>query len=721
MISSGGGGVDLIRTINDGDEVPNMSADSDSEDDGQPKKNKIVRKTNKDFDAGFMFVGSQREYMKDAWNDVTRYCKKKAKSSLDDKIAKLRSQRKEKSGEVLISDADTSDDSLSDDELVADNVKVKKKDAQRKERKKKKVGGTEDTGIEIQVEGEEEAENEDENENAFFDDNLVYDENASFASMNLSRPLLKAIEEMKFVHPTPIQSSTIPVALLGRDICGCAATGTGKTAAYMLPVLERLLYRPKNLAITRVLVLVPTRELGVQVYQVSRQLAQFTSIEIAMSVGGLDLKIQESLLRKNPDIVIATPGRLIDHVKNTPTFSLDSIEVLILDEADRMLEEAFMEQMKEIVKSCARTRQTLLFSATMTDQVNILAAVSLNKPVKVFVDSNKVVAWNLRQEFVRLRSGKESDREAYLATLVCRSFRDHCMVFIQTKQQCHRLHIILGLLGVRVGELHGNMSQAQRLETLKKFKEEQLDVLLATDVAARGIDIKGVKTVINFNMPTTVEHYIHRVGRTARAGRAGRSVSIACEAERKMVKEIIRRARDPVKARTVPSEVVDKYRKKLKNVEEDVENILKEEKADREIAALENRTNQLQNRLEGKTEKEDRVWFQSKQQRKDEKERLKGNVEKKVLSKNRQKKANAKRKPENIQEAKEMRGDEEASSFLIRQGKKKRKLERISTVYDKMSAQSRVAKFKKKGGAHKSKSIFEQDFAKKKKKGGKRR
>merc|ERR1719167_817094 len=383
----------------------------------------------------------------------------------------------------------SSEEELSDDELVEDRVKVKEGDRKRKLKKMEKNPKV-DSGIDIQIDKEE---SEDE---SYFDSTPVYNESDSFYTMNLSRPLLKAIEELKFVHPTPIQAATIPVALLGRDICGCAATGTGKTAAYMLPVLERLLYRPENEAVTRVLVLVPTRELGVQVYQVTKQLAQFTSIEIALSVGGLDLKTQENMLRKNPDIVIATPGRLIDHVKNTPSFGLESIEVLILDEADRMLDECFLEQMKEVVRSCSRTRQTLLFSATMTDQVEQLATVSLNKPVKVFVDSNKVVAWNLRQEFVRVRQGKE--REALLAALVCRTFRDHTMVFIQTKAQCHRLHIVLGLLGVRVGELHGNMSQPQRMETLQRFKEEQLDVLLATDVAARGLDIRGVKTVINF-------------------------------------------------------------------------------------------------------------------------------------------------------------------------------------------------------------------------------
>merc|ERR1711872_384702 len=218
--------------------------------------------------------------------------------------------------------------------------------------------------------------------------------------------------------------------------------------------------------------------------------------------------------------------------------------------------------------------------------------------------------------------GRECDREALLACLVCRSFRDRTMVFIQTKQQCHRLHIMLGLLGVRVGELHGNLSQPQRLDTLKRFKQEQLDVLLATDVAARGLDIRGVKTVINFTMPTTLEHYIHRVGRTARAGRSGRSVSIAGEGERKMVKEIVRQARDPVKSRVVPVDIVEKYKKKLVKIEEDITRVLEEEKAEREIAKLENRAGKIQNMMDGKAE-EDRRWFQTKKERQEEKQKLK--------------------------------------------------------------------------------------------------
>lgn len=194
------------------------------------------------------------------------------------------------------------------------------------------------------------------------------------------------------------------MSFVGKDICGCAATGTGKTAAYILPTLERLLYRPSGgAAVTRVLILVPTRELGVQIYQVTKQVSQFTDIQIGLAVGGLDLKVQETILRRNPDIVIATPGRLIDHLKSTPTFSLEAVEVLILDEADRMLDEFFEEQMNEIIKQCSRQRQTMLFSATMTEEVENLAAVSLSKPVRLFVDSNREVALNLRQEFIRIR------------------------------------------------------------------------------------------------------------------------------------------------------------------------------------------------------------------------------------------------------------------------------------------------------------------------------
>lgn len=220
---------------------------------------------------------------------------------------------------------------------------------------------------------------------------------------------------MGITQPTPIQTAAVPTGLMGKDICACAVTGSGKTLAFMIPTVERLLYKPKIPQRTRVLALTPTRELAVQICKVTRELAQFTQLNVCLCAGGFDLKTQEAALRLAPDIVIATPGRLIDHLHNTPCFNLDTVEVLILDEADRMLDEHFAEQLKEVMRLCSPIHQTMLFSATMTDKVEDLVRLSLKRPVKIFINENVDVTPQLKQEFVRLRDTSEANKEAILA------------------------------------------------------------------------------------------------------------------------------------------------------------------------------------------------------------------------------------------------------------------------------------------------------------------
>uniref|UniRef100_A0A8D0ZA43 RNA helicase n=2 Tax=Sus scrofa TaxID=9823 RepID=A0A8D0ZA43_PIG len=566
----------LIGTIGEDDEVP-VEPETDSEDEEEEgpivlgRKQKALQKNRSaDFNPDFVFT--EKEGMYDgswAMADVMSQLKKKrAATTLDEKIEKVRKKRKTEDKEAKSGNSDEKEvkegsepeeqedlegkdeegsegeESETDYSSADENILTKADTLRVKERKKKKKG--QEAG-------------------GFFEDASQYDENLSFQDMNLSRPLLKAITVMGFKQPTPIQKACIPVGLLGKDICACAATGTG----------------------------------------------------------GLDVKSQEAALRAAPDILIATPGRLIDHLHNCPSFHLSSIEVLILDEADRMLDEYFEEQMKEIIRMCSHHRQTMLFSATMTDEVKDLASVSLKNPVRIFVNSNTDVAPFLRQEFIRIRPNREGDREAIVAALLMRTFTDHVMLFTQTKKQAHRMHILLGLMGLQVGELHGNLSQTQRLEALRRFKDEQIDILVATDVAARGLDIEGVKTVINFTMPNTIKHYVHRVGRTARAGRAGRSVSLVGEEERKMLKEIVKAAKAPVKARILPQDVILKFRDKIEKMEKDVYAVLQLEAEEKEMQKSEAQINTAQRLLEKGKEapnpEPERSWFQTKEERKKEK------------------------------------------------------------------------------------------------------
>jgi ATP-dependent RNA helicase DDX27 len=283
----------------------------------------------------------------------------------------------------------------------------------------------------------------------------------TFQSMSLSRPILRGLATVGFTQPTPIQSKTIPVALLGKDVVGGAVTGSGKTAAFIVPILERLLYRPKKVPTSRVAILMPTRELAIQCHAVATKLASHTDIKFCLAVGGLSLKVQEAELRLRPDVIIATPGRFIDHMRNSPSFTVDTLEILVLDEADRMLEAGFADELNEILTTIPKSRQTMLFSATMTSSVDNLIRVGLNRPVRLMVDSQKQTAGTLVQEFIRLRPGREGKRMGYLLCLCKKIYTDRVIVFFRQKKEAHRARVIFGLYGLKATELHGSMSQEQ--------------------------------------------------------------------------------------------------------------------------------------------------------------------------------------------------------------------------------------------------------------------
>ena len=316
---------------------------------------------------------------------------------------------------------------------------------------------------------EEEDEVEAEKRKAFFetDENVENLKTAktqiggSFQNMNLSRPILKGLATVGFNDPTPIQQKTIPIALLGKDVVGGAVTGSGKTAAFVIPILERLLYRPKKVPTTRVAILMPTRELAVQCFNVAKKLASFTDITFAQIVGGFSLREQENILRQRPDVIIATPGRFIDHMRNSVAFAVDTLEILVLDEADRMLEDGFADELNEILTTIPKSRQTMLFSATMTDTVDKLIRVGLNKPVRLMVDEKKKTVSGLVQEFVRLRPGRETKRLACLMYLCKNVYTDRTIVFFRQKKEAHRVRVIFSLCGLKAAELHGSMSQEQ--------------------------------------------------------------------------------------------------------------------------------------------------------------------------------------------------------------------------------------------------------------------
>jgi len=408
----------------------------------------------------------------------------------------------------------------------------------------------------------------------------------SFAALGLSKPLLRACDALGYTAPTPIQAAVIPLGLQGRDICGRAVTGSGKTAAFMLPLLERLLHRARGVSATRVVVLTPTRELAVQIAAMSERLAQFTDVRVATVVGGLSLNTQAAALRSRPEVVIATPGRLIDHLRNTQSFSLDDLAALVLDEADRLLEMGFSDELTELLRLCPHRRQTLLFSATLGSRVERLAELCLKQPARLSADTLGAAPRALTQQVVRVRPGAASSKDAMALCLLTRAFaRQRCIVFCRTRQRCHRFKLLCGLLSLPTAELHGNMTQAQRLASLEQFRAGAAGVLVATDVAARGLDIASVGAVISLDAPRDTAAYLHRAGRTARAGAAGCCVTFVEEGDRALLKQVAHHARS--QGATLGERTLDAValRKMVDRVEALADDIAAVEAAEAEEAA----------------------------------------------------------------------------------------------------------------------------------------
>ena len=354
-----------------------------------------------------------------------------------------------------------------------------------------------------------------------------------FQGLGLSEALLNDLAGAGFVSPTPIQEQAIPPALAGRDIIGCAQTGTGKTAAFVIPMVERLATLPKGQP--KALILAPTRELALQILTTIEKLGRSRRISATVIVGGADMQAQVRGLRQRPDILVATPGRLLDHMWNG-TVLMSSISILVLDEADRMLDMGFAPQINQILDALPEERQTLLFSATLPTDLARLVQASVNNPVRVMVAPSATTASGVTQA-VHYTS---HDTKPDLLLSLLGAATDTALVFTRTKHRADRVGRLLGQAGHRVAVLHGDRSLSQRRAALEGFRRGSFRILVATDIAARGIDVANIGHVINFDLPNCPEDYVHRIGRTARMKMTGRATSFVTGEDSQQLRAIER-------------------------------------------------------------------------------------------------------------------------------------------------------------------------------------
>ncbi|MEE2916357.1 DEAD/DEAH box helicase [Sphingomonas ginsenosidimutans] len=373
-----------------------------------------------------------------------------------------------------------------------------------------------------------------------------------FSALGLAEPLVRALAAKGYNEPTPIQRDSIPTLLEGRDLLGIAQTGTGKTAAFVLPSIQQLVAANKRVLPThcRMLVLAPTRELASQIADNARGYAQFSKLSVATVFGGTSINKNRTDVARGVDILVATPGRLIDVVEQG-YLNLSMIEILVLDEADQMLDLGFIHALKKIVRMLPRKRQTLFFSATMPPSIRQLADQFLTDPATVSVVPQSTTAERVDQSVIFCN---QQEKQALLTILLKDMPIDRALVFTRTKHGADRVVKLLAGNGVAASAIHGNKSQPQRERALALFKSGEVPILVATDIAARGIDVSGVSHVFNFELPNVPEQYVHRIGRTARAGASGEAIAFCAEDERPYLKDIEKLTRQKVPVAALPED-----------------------------------------------------------------------------------------------------------------------------------------------------------------------
>ena len=343
-----------------------------------------------------------------------------------------------------------------------------------------------------------------------------------FKDLDLCNELLRSINEMGFKKPTDIQKKVIPYILIGRDILGCAQTGTGKTGSFIIPLIEILNLGKSKSRMPRALILAPTRELAIQVSEEFKKLNKYLNLEMALLIGGISFTDQEIKLSKGVDVIVATPGRLLDHIERGKVLIKD-IKILIIDEADRMLDMGFIPDIKRINKLLSKIRQTLFFSATLSNEILDIGKDMLINPKEITINPYSSISANIDSTFIKTnKKNKIKD----LTKLLCINVVKSAVIFCNKKTDVHKVSKVLDKNNFKTVCLHGDMNQSLRIKSLNKFKNKSVEILIASDVAARGIDIDDISHVFNYDVPNNPEDYIHRIGRTGRAGKKGKAFTI---------------------------------------------------------------------------------------------------------------------------------------------------------------------------------------------------